>query len=154
MRFLLNLEEEQGQQHPPLPLFISQLLIFHRFFKKEVLSALQPSPIGQWTCPPELHSTYLVTEVPSTQGSLVIFDQRFVHEGVVSLSEDHQKFIIRSDIMYERMPSVVFSDCDEEAYKLFRKGEELAEAGHVNESIQLFKKACKLSPELAAMMGH
>lgn len=56
--------------------------------------------------------------------------------------------------MYERNPKVVFTEHDEEAYKLFRKGEELAEAGNVTESIQLFKKACKLSPQLAAMMGH
>jgi hypothetical protein len=66
----------------------------------------------------------------------------------------HKKYIIRSDVMYERNPPVVFSPYDAEAYQLFKEAEGLAEAGKVDESIGKFRRACKLSPLLAAMMGH
>jgi hypothetical protein len=56
--------------------------------------------------------------------------------------------------MYERNPPVVFSPYDAEAYQLFKEAEGLAEAGKVDESIGKFRRACKLSPLLAAMMGH
>jgi hypothetical protein len=138
-----------------------------RFYRREVLDNLRQASTGQWTCPVELYPKFVTTEIEAIEGSVLLFDQRLVHEGVAlapSLShppsplipppELYKKYIIRSDIMYERDPPVVFSQHDDEAYRLFREAESLGEQGRVEESIPLFRKACKLSPELAAMMGH
>ena len=66
---------------------------------------------------------------------------------------DKCKYIIRSDIMYKRVPPILNSDKDKEAYRIIREAEDLAESGDVDGSILLFRRAYKLSPELAAMMG-
>lgn len=128
-----------------------------RFYHNDVLAHLKRSSTGQWTCPTESLSSYVLAEIFSKMGCLLIFDQRLVHEGVSCSPPPHppyKKYIIRSDVMYERTPPVVFSEHDSEAYKLFKEAEGLAELGKVNESIVIFRKACKLSPLLAAMMGH
>ena len=65
----------------------------------------------------------------------------------------HRKYIIRTDIMYERIPPILNSDKDKEAYSIFREAEDLADGGEVDQSIVLFRRAFKMSPELAAMMG-
>ena len=65
----------------------------------------------------------------------------------------HCKYIIRSDIMYERVPPILNSEKDKEAYTIFRQAEDLADSGDVDQSIVLFRRAFKMSPELAAMMG-
>jgi hypothetical protein len=128
------------------------------FYHHDVLSQLTPSSsTGQWTCPTDSLSAFVLTEVFSTLGSLLIFDQRLVHEGVPCSPPPHpfhKKYIIRSDVMFERLPPVVFSPHDAEAYRLFKEAEGLAELNKVDESIVIFKRACKMSPLLAAMMGH
>jgi hypothetical protein len=55
--------------------------------------------------------------------------------------------------MYERTPPILNSEKDKEAYIIFRQAEDLADEGAVAESIVLFRRAFKMSPELAAMMG-
>lgn len=55
--------------------------------------------------------------------------------------------------MYERRPPILNSEKDKEAYTIFREAEDLADSGEVDQSIVLFRRAFKMSPELAAMMG-
>lgn len=55
--------------------------------------------------------------------------------------------------MYKRIPPILDSEKDKEAYKVFRLAEDLADSGEVDQSIVLFRRAFKMSPELAAMMG-
>ena len=96
-------------------------------------------------------------EVYAVEGRLVVFDQRMVHEGICCAPPPCSpccKYIIRSDIMYERRPAICDSANDIAAYDMFRQAEALAEAGNVEDSIPLFRKACKKSPQLAAMMGQ
>ena len=86
-------------------------------------------------------------------GRMLIFDQSLVHEGVPPLAP-YSKFIIRSDVMFQRSPAICDSPIDKEAYRIFKQAEQLAEAGNIEESIPQFRRAVKLSPTLAAIMGH
>jgi hypothetical protein len=56
--------------------------------------------------------------------------------------------------MYQRVDPVCDSEKDREAYRLYREAEVLAEDGQVAPSISLFKRAIKMSPELAKYMGQ
>jgi hypothetical protein len=95
-------------------------------------------------------------QVASLAGRFLYFHQKLVHEGVPVLDPacPHCKYIIRSDVMFRREPALCDSDRDRQAYTLFREAEALAEDGAVSESIQLFSRALKLSPEMARIMGQ
>jgi hypothetical protein len=54
--------------------------------------------------------------------------------------------------MYNRTPAVCDSPTDRQAYDLFRQAENLAEAGKVQDSLELFQKSWRLSPLMAKMM--
>lgn len=86
-------------------------------------------------------------------GRLLIFHQSLVHEGVPPKSP-HLKYIIRSDVMLTRTPAICDSEADREAYRIFKQAEDLAEQGRVDEAVPLFKRALKLSPEMARIMGQ
>jgi Tfp pilus assembly protein PilF len=55
--------------------------------------------------------------------------------------------------MYRRKDPICDSPRDREAYKLFRKAELLEGDGDCESAAQLFRKALKMSPELAEVMG-
>jgi len=63
------------------------------------------------------------------------------------------KYIIRSDIMYARKEPLLNTEQDQLAYAMFLQAEVAAEAGDVEGSIALFKKAIRLSLAMAQMMG-
>ena len=97
--------------------------------------------------------SFLTNAVSAVSGRMLFFHQSLVHEGVPPLFP-HTKFIIRSDIMYRRCPGICTQPHDLEAYTIFREAEDLAEKGHVAESIKLFKRCFKLSPDMARVMGQ
>lgn len=120
-----------------------------RFYKDEVLSRLLLDSAGRWTGAPS-DETLLVSPV---RGRILVFDQDLVHEGVPP-SDPHNKYIIRSDVMFQRTPPACTSERDVEAYKMFRRAEDLAEAGDVQQSLALFAASWKLSPAMSKMMGQ
>lgn len=91
-------------------------------------------------------------QVEAVEGRMLIFHQSLVHEGEPVLYP-YEKIIIRSDLMFERNPKICDEDQDREAYKIYREAEDLSEQGHIEESIKLFSRAIKLSPNLAKIMG-
>ena len=105
--------------------------------------------IQQWTC----DNKYITHEIEAKAGRMLIFHQSLVHEGVLTIPP-YNKYIIRTDIMYQRYPSLCNSVIDQNAYTLFKHAEDLAENGDVVNSILLFRKAFKMSPTMAAIMGH
>jgi hypothetical protein len=105
--------------------------------------------IQQWTC----DNKYITHEIEAKAGRMLIFHQSLVHEGVLTVTP-YNKYIIRTDIMYQRYPSLCNSVIDQNAYTLFKNAEDLAENGDVVNSILLFRKAFKMSPTMAAIMGH
>ena len=102
-----------------------------------------------WTTDPSL----VTATVDAVAGRMLIFHQALVHEGVPPISP-YLKYIIRSDVMMRREPPVCDSPQDREAYKLFKEAEDLAEAGDVDASMPLFRRAFKMSPEMARIMGQ
>jgi hypothetical protein len=100
------------------------------------------------------------------------FEQDIPHEGE-PVGEGCEKYIIRTDIMFERRPMLLTSDTDKEAYRLYREAECLECEGDPLEAAKLFRKvpegflvyrlsnepflslsqAVKLSPALAAIYG-
>jgi hypothetical protein len=119
-----------------------------RFYSSSATKQLKKME-NRWTA----NSSLMLEEVEAVAGRLLLFHQSLVHEGVPP-AEGYSKYIIRSDLIYERSPKICDTSKDKEAYQLFRKAEELAENGEVNESLILFKKALKLSPTLAEIMGQ
>ena len=98
-------------------------------------------------------STLILHEVVPRVGRMLIFKQHLVHEGVPPL-ESYQKYIIRSDLMYDRNPALLKTKVDQEAYQIYQRAEQLSEIGDTNESIVLFRKALKMSPTLAEILGQ
>lgn len=99
-------------------------------------------------------SSLITGEVASIAGRMLYFHQSLVHEGVPVHNYRTCKYIIRSDIMFLRNPAICDGEKDRQAYSLFRKAEELAEEGSISESIPLFSKALKMSPDMARIMGQ
>jgi hypothetical protein len=120
-----------------------------RFYSSEAVKQLQKDSENRWTADTSL----LLAEVEAVEGRFLFFHQSLVHEGVPPATP-FLKYIIRSDIIFERTPKICDSPQDREAYQLFRKAEEVAENGEVELSLQLFKKAFRMSPRLAQIMGH
>jgi hypothetical protein len=113
-------------------------------------STIEQSGSGsyRWSSPDQ----YLLSEVEAKAGRMLIFEQRYVHEGSLVVPPNC-KYIIRSDVMFRRADALFDSEADRAAYALYRQGEELSESGHVDEAIKLFKKAFRMSPALEAIYG-
>ena len=88
-------------------------------------------------------------ECPCVEGSCLAFYQDLPHEGAPA----PKKYIIRTDIMYKRKHPICNEAHDIEAYKLFREAELLEADGHCEQAAMLFRRALKMSPELAEVLG-
>lgn len=124
-----------------------------RFYVDEAVKNLKSVTNGEGKVHWTTDSSLVTANVDAVAGRLLIFHQALVHEGVPPLSP-HLKYIIRSDIMMRREPAVCDSAQDKEAYRIFREAENLAEAGDIDASMPLFRRAFKLSPEMARIMGQ
>lgn len=123
-----------------------------RFYDESAVDNLQRRISGEnsiWTA----NESLVESEVQAVAGRMCIFHQSKVHEGVPPIAPN-MKYIIRSDVIFERTPKICCGENDAQAYELFRKGEDMVEAGDVAGAIVLFKKALKLSPEMARIMGQ
>lgn len=123
-----------------------------RFYQADTVNQLQKMYRGgkeYWTADESL----VTAEVQPRAGRMLCFHQAHVHEGIPPLAPN-LKYIIRSDIMLRRSPALCNKPTDETAYTLFRQAEDLAEAGQIEEATPLFRKALKMSPEMARIMGH
>lgn len=79
-------------------------------------------------------------------------EQDIIHEGE-PVGTNSVKYIIRTDIIFRRRNPICTSSNGLEAYKCFREAELLEADGKVMEAAQLYRRAFKLSPELAAVYG-
>ncbi len=123
-----------------------------RFYDNIAVKSLRKKTVNGvpfWTADPSL----VQCEIESKRGRMLIFHQSLVHEGVPPVPP-HEKFIIRSDVMMRRSVPLCDSESDIEAYAMFRMAEDLSESGDVDGAVVLFKKAFKISPAMAAIMGQ
>jgi hypothetical protein len=76
-------------------------------------SASSESGSKVWTSDANL----VLAEVLPVAGRMLVFEQSLVHEGVAPLQQ-HLKYIIRSDVMFQRTPAICDSPSDVAAYAL------------------------------------
>ena len=79
-------------------------------------SAAGASGSKSWTSDPNL----VLAEVLPVAGRMLVFEQSLVHEGVPP-AEPYLKYIIRSDVMFQRSPAICDSPQDVAAYALLMK---------------------------------
>jgi hypothetical protein len=79
-------------------------------------SASSASGSKVWTSDPNL----ALAEVLPVAGRMLVFEQSLVHEGVPPV-QPHLKYIIRSDVMFQRTPAICDSPSDVAAYALLMK---------------------------------
>jgi len=99
-------------------------------------------PEGQVTC-----------SAPVEAGSCLVFFQDIPHEGE-PVGDGNEKYLIRSDVMYERVPAICDSAHDREAYRLFREAEIMEGDGNPAGAVRLYQRAMKLSPGMAEVFGY
>ncbi|KAL8447083.1 hypothetical protein Emed_004607 [Eimeria media] len=89
--------------------------------------------------------------VPKT-GNALLFYHTQMHEGR-PVAEKSVKYIIRTDIMYERKEPLFTSPADKEAFALWQEAQLLAEKGETDAAAVLFRRMTKVSPPLAHFYG-
>jgi len=82
---------------------------------------------------------------------MLLFFQDTLHEGE-PVGEGHSKYMIRTDVLYERRPKLFDSDKDREAFTLLRAAE-LKECEDAEEAARMFRAVRRMSPDLAAVYG-
>eukprot|EP00040_Diaphanoeca_grandis_P026874 m.151489 g.151489 ORF g.151489 m.151489 type:complete len:365 (-) comp30763_c0_seq1:248-1342(-) len=119
-----------------------------RFYASTQVSSLKADAEGRFTG----QSEHEIATVKAVAGRALCFFHNILHEGV-AVQPGHSKYIIRSDVMYERRPKICDLPADREAFRLYQQADELSAQGKVQESMQLYRKCVRMSPALAAVYG-
>ncbi|KAK6589129.1 prolyl 4-hydroxylase alpha subunit [Cryptosporidium xiaoi] len=90
-------------------------------------------------------------KVQPKAGRIVAFFFTDMHEGE-PVSSGYKKYMIRTDILFNRINPILTSENDQKAYKMWLDAQNIAEKGDPGTAVSLFKKAFKLSPELASLL--
>ena len=85
-------------------------------------------------------------------GEALAFYQDVPHEGE-PVGPGCMKYIIRTDIFYERTPRELDTAADQEAFHLFREADLLEADGKSEEATKLYRKGLKLSPAMGTVFG-
>lgn len=89
---------------------------------------------------------------PCKTGTALVFSQDLPHEGE-PVGEGCAKYLIRTDVMYRRVPPLLDTPNDKKAFELYREAELLEADGHPAEAAKMFRRCMKLSPGLAEVYG-
>ena len=99
----------------------------------------------------------VVDSCPVEAGSVLLFYQNIVHEGE-PVGVGHSKYIIRTDLMFQRDTPRCAAPEDVEAFALIKQAEEVENAGAgaegAAEAAALFRRAFRMSPALADVYGQ
>ena len=114
-----------------------------RFYADAQRDRLTVDAEGRVTGLPEL---VLATVAPK-KGRMLCFYHNHMHEGVPP-AERCEKYIIRTDLMFERRPRRCDGPADREAFRLYTEAERLAGSGREAEALRLFQAAFRMSPAL------
>ncbi|KAJ3217986.1 hypothetical protein HDU67_006886 [Dinochytrium kinnereticum] len=79
-------------------------------------------------------------------GLALVFNHGLLHEG--GSLKSGQKYILRSEIMYERVHRLEMTEEETEAIALKRRAELLESEGQAMRAVEMYRKAFKLCPEL------
>jgi hypothetical protein len=93
-----------------------------------------------------------VEAVPAVEGSALMFSQNLPHEGE-PVEPGAVKYLIRTDVMYERVHKVCDGEADRAAYALFREAELVEADGDSAMAAQMYRRCMRMSPPLAKALG-
>ena len=93
----------------------------------------------------------VVADAEVVAGDVLFFYQTVVHEGE-PVAEGHEKYIIRTDLMFDRAPRICTAPADLEAFALMQEAE-LLEATDAAAAAVLFRRCARLSPALCDLYG-
>lgn len=119
-----------------------------RFYQDGARGHLVRDALGRFTADDAL----AVATVQAQAGRALIFYHNIMHEGRPP-NDGHQKYIVRSDVMYHRRDPICTKPEDIEAYELYRQAVELAGDSKESEALPLFRRAFRISPALADVYG-
>eukprot|EP00746_Dinoflagellata_sp_MGD_P148419 gnl/MRDRNA2_/MRDRNA2_80635_c0_seq2.p1 gnl/MRDRNA2_/MRDRNA2_80635_c0~~gnl/MRDRNA2_/MRDRNA2_80635_c0_seq2.p1 ORF type:complete len:168 (-),score=25.78 gnl/MRDRNA2_/MRDRNA2_80635_c0_seq2:49-552(-) len=91
-----------------------------------------------------------IADVEPKPGRMVVFYHRTMHEGLPAAL----KYIIRTDVLYERRPAICTQPEDIIAFEEYERAQFLAETGEHDEAMKLFRRCFKRSPALAKIYGQ
>lgn len=113
-----------------------------RFYSDDQRGKLQYTT--RWEGQPE----HVLGTVQPKAGRAAVFFHNHMHEGVPPLNGS-SKYIIRSDVMFRRIPSVCTLPCDKQAFKLYQQANSLSGEGSAIKAMELLRQCFDLSPALA-----
>ena len=88
----------------------------------------------------------------AVEGSVLCFRQDVAHEGA-PVHDGCEKLIIRTDLMFRRVPPLCDDGAGREAYRLWGEANEAEAAGEAMRAMGLFRQSARASPEFASLMG-
>ena len=83
-------------------------------------------------------------------GAMLIFDHNLLHEGV-KVEQGSTKYIIRTDVMFERCPRIFESEADQKALQMIESAKHLECDGKPEEALKILMKVRHVSREVARM---
>lgn len=95
---------------------------------------------------------WIVDAAPVERGSVLIFRQDIPHEGA-PVGANHEKLLIRTDIMYRREPPLFDDDVGARAYALHRDAMAAEADGDAMRAMRLFRHCARLCPQYAELVG-
>lgn len=92
---------------------------------------------------------HVIASVAPRVGRVLCFYHRLMHEG----NPAKEKYIIRTDCVFERRPAQCTAEEDKEAFRLYLEAQQKSEEGLCEEAMVLFRRAFKMSPALCKVYG-
>ncbi|XP_025104721.1 uncharacterized protein LOC112570498 [Pomacea canaliculata] len=94
----------------------------------------------------------IICSIQPEAGLAIIFNHHRLHEG--QQLKDGVKYILRTDIMFHNISQGIKTPSQDKALELLQEAERKEASGDCLEAAELYRKAFKLSPELAASYGN
>eukprot|EP00921_Rhytidocystis_pertsovi_P024833 GHVQ01039998.1.p1 GENE.GHVQ01039998.1~~GHVQ01039998.1.p1 ORF type:complete len:410 (+),score=61.97 GHVQ01039998.1:271-1500(+) len=96
-------------------------------------------------------SSLVIYSTEAKAGRLLSFYYTQMHEGA-PVGDGSLKYIIRTDVMYQRKIPILTSVSDKEAFQLWLAAQERSEKGELDEALVMFKRAFRLSDGLKDLL--
>lgn len=90
----------------------------------------------------------VVHRLVPVEGACVVFRYDVLHEGV-AVDPGRVKYIIRGDVMFDRVPPILDAPADRQAFATYQQARIEEAEGRYDAAIAMFKRVRKLSPGIA-----
>ena len=117
------------------------------FFDRETS---QSEVMQQRELEPRLSEDLRIYTHDAVEGTMLIFDHNLLHEGV-PVGTGSTKYIIRTDLMFERSPRIFESPNEKSALQMIEEARSLECTGKTDEALQILMKVRHVSSKVARM---